>query len=431
MSRQIRRRWLWTLLCVLAVIGLKVGLEVGSDGTVKTAKADELRSDMNADGVVDLKDVKIFSDEYLEKDWDEVDWCAWLKYPWYYDDDMDEDEDEEDKEEGEKEGKKGKERKEDDGEEDEEDVVDLSELLAFIAEYFNCDQTPPTEPPSDPLAVVNANNHPVRVAWGPSGKLYVTDSEVGSVFIYDSSFIVVGEIKNLSNPLGVVVDSAGNIYVGLDGSDMVEVYAPDGVKFSQFGKGLIRMPNDLALDNEGRVYVADSKSDTVWIFGANGGVIKGLSSTENDEMKFDFPAAVEVGYYLDAGTGLEVGELYVVDQGNYLIKVFDLDANYLRSFGGEVRKGGMMGTTWYWKGKFVKAQSLIVDALGRVHVADSYMNNVQILDGETGAFIDSYGVAGNGRRQIDAPLDIAINALAQVAVANYGNARAEIIYTMP
>ena len=425
MNKHIRGSWFWTLFCVLAILGLKVGLEIASDGTVRTAEADEIRSDMNADGFVDLEDVKIFSDEYLDASWAEVDWCAWLKDPWYYDDDMDEAGDDEDEHEEEEE-KKGKESKEG----DDEDVVDLSELLAFIAEYFNCDEIPPTEPPVDPLAVVNANNNPVRLVWGPSGNLYVTDSKVRSVFIYDSSLVVTGEIKNLNRPLGIAVDGVGNIYVGLDGSDMVEVYAPNGVKFRQFGKGLIKMPNDLALDNEGRVYVADSESDTVWIFGVNGGVIKSISSTGNDGGEFDFCAAVAVGYYLDPTTGLEMGELYVADQGNYLVKVFDLDGYFLRSFGGEVRSG-MMGTNWKWKGKFVKAQSVIIDALGRVHVSDSYMNKVQILDAVSGAYLSSYGVAGIGPGKIEAPLDIAVNSLGQVAVANYGNARIEIIFTMP
>ncbi len=64
------------------------------------------------------------------------------------------------------------------------------------------------------------------------------------------------------------------------------------------------------------------------------------------------------------------------------VEVFDLDGNFLRSFGGNViEEGGMMGSKWVWHGKFVKVQSLAMDSNGYLHALDTYMNNVQILLG--------------------------------------------------
>jgi hypothetical protein len=79
----------------------------------------------------------------------------------------------------------------------------------------------------------------------------------------------------------------------------------------------------------------------------------------------------------------------------------------------------------------VKAQSLLVDKYARVHACDSYMSIVQILDPDTGSYVDSYGSFGKGTGELNLPLDIAIDDLGRVAVANSGNGRIEIIYTVP
>jgi hypothetical protein len=117
------------------------------------------------------------------------------------------------------------------------------------------------------------------------------------------------------------------------------------------------------------------------------------------------------------------------------VKVFDLQGNLLRSFGGFVEKGGMMGTTWYWEGKFVSLQSLavVMDGQGNplLHALDVYMNKVQILDANNGTYLNHYGEFGTGAGQLKLPLDIIINYSGDVIVANADNKRVEIIYSIP
>jgi len=72
------------------------------------------------------------------------------------------------------------------------------------------------------LSVTQPNNYPTRLAQGPDGKLYVSDAMAGSVFIYNPQLNLMGELKNLSGPLGVAVAGDGRIYVGSNGRDSVE-----------------------------------------------------------------------------------------------------------------------------------------------------------------------------------------------------------------
>jgi hypothetical protein len=314
-------------------------------------------------------------------------------------------------------------------------------LMDFIYENFECatgggpgdpndpndpgDPNDPNTPGEDPFQIAHSNRHPARLTWGPDGKLYVSDPSIGSVFIYDANIDLVGELKSLNTPLGVAVDDEGHIYVGSNGNDRIEVYDSNATQVRVMGEGRVRMPTDIVLDRSSNLYVADSKSKVVWVYDSNGNT---LSNIGNGDL--EFPISVEIAYR-DDGSGQEVGELYVCDQATKFILVFNLTGEFLRFYGGEVTSGGMMGTTYYWEGKFIKLQSLVVDSNERVHAIDCYMNKVQILNSQDGTFIDTYGEFGTSTGQLNLPLDIAINDLGQIAVANYDNERVEIIYTVP
>lgn len=277
----------------------------------------------------------------------------------------------------------------------------------------------------NPLAVMHFNHYPTRLALGPNGAYYVSDPKVNSVFIYDSGLNLKSELKGLYSPLGVAVDTNGFIYVGNAGIGNVEKYDSSGKLVAAFGQGTIRVPSDLALDAN-KLYVADSISNVVWVFNSDDGTL--LNTIRKGGLKS--PMAVAVSYYYDPA-GQLMGELFVADKGNYLVKVFDFEGNLLRSFGGFPTKGGMMGTTWNWKGKFISLQSLATDAYGNLHALDIYLNKIQILNPVTGAYISDYGVYGTGAGQLKLPLDIIINDAGNVVVTNSDNKRVEVIYTVP
>lgn len=273
---------------------------------------------------------------------------------------------------------------------------------------------------TDRLGIEHDNRYPTRVAKGPGGKLYVSDPRAGSVFVYGAGLALEGELKGLDRPLGVSVDAAGNVYVGDDGRDAVEVFNPAGVPVRQIGAGEIQMPNDLAIDSQGRLYVADSLGDTVRVYAAASGVwLRDIGTSGDGDGAMRFPAAVTVAYRDGAGGA---GELFVADQRNARVLVFDLDGQFLRSFGGSVPAFSRT-----WQGMFVRVQSLAVDDQGRVHAADSFLNRIQILDGDTGAYLGSYGGFGTAAGQLNVPLGIAVTGAGQVAVADSENHRVEIL----
>jgi DNA-binding beta-propeller fold protein YncE len=187
---------------------------------------------------------------------------------------------------------------------------------------------------------------------------------------------LVGELKGLNQPLGVSVDSLGNIYVGNNGTDNVEVYDSNGVKIATIGDGIIKMPNEMAFDLSGNLYVVDSVDNQIKVYDPQGQNIRNISA--------DTPISLAVSSYINS-SGQEVGELFVAEMRLARISVFDLEGNYIRSIG---RKVSTFGS--FWHGRFVKLQSLAIDSLGRLHALDCYLNKVQILDALDGTFLGSY-----------------------------------------
>ena len=255
------------------------------------------RSDLNKDDLVNIADLKIFSFHYLELNWETVDWC-----PFYIATAI-----------GEKFNDKPtsyyQER--------------FRTLIGFINDHFACDGGPLL------LKVENKPKSLARVAAATdgSGNYYFSDSRVGSVFIYNANLALIGELKNLSKPLGVAVDSQGYLLVGNNGRNNIEVYDPaDGNFLVSFGDGMVKMPTSITIGPEGKIFVTDSRSHNIHVFDPAYISLGTIGSQGAGESELNFPTDSVIINRLDEGT--PVHELYVADQGNQRIQVFDLQGNY-------------------------------------------------------------------------------------------------------
>ncbi len=147
--------------------------------------------------------------------------------------------------------------------------------------------------PARVIAGPLANLHsPTGLYVDASGFVYVADSAQGflstppdvQVFApnsngnLSSARVISGSNTNLAAPEGVVVDSAGNIYVANSGNNSIAVFAPNAsgnvapIRLIQGANTKLDAPCGLALDSAGYLYVGtlDAKTNgPVLVFAPN------------------------------------------------------------------------------------------------------------------------------------------------------------------
>jgi DNA-binding beta-propeller fold protein YncE len=360
-------------------------------------------SDLNEDGTVDQDDLILFSTNYLETNWASVDWCvfhgavlAGVDY---------------------------------DGKSTSYYLEHFVDLLDFINVHFVCGGT---EPPSDNLALENTPIDIARFTAAPQavGGFYVTDPAVGSLFVYDASLVPQAEIKDLNIPLGVAVDAQGRILVGNDGRNNIEVYDPStGELLAVLGNGLLAMPNAITLDAAGNIYVTDSKKHNIKIFDSTYNLIKTIGRAGEGEDELYFPINSKVVVHSVDGVA-NVPELFVADNGNRRVQIFDLDGNWKRSITFDGTPG--QGCNWagvcdvYGLPPFTRVQALDVDSQGRLHVIDGFTASVMVFDAVSGEFLGSYGEEGTGPGYLKLPRDLLITSTDNPVVIAGDGGRIEI-----
>lgn len=364
------------------------------------------KSDLNKDRVVDIADLEIFSARYLQRDLTVIDWCG------FYDAtvagvDFD------------SQSKKGETNKDkvSTGHSTAYYQKHFKMLLTFINDCYSCDAGLQRDPTM--LVVENDPRLLLRMAKSTddSGEIYITDPLVGSLFIYDAELLLIAELKGLDKPLGVAVDSHGNILIGNDGRDNIEVYDPyNGNLLAIFGQGLVIMPNSITTGPDGNIYVTDSRSHRVWVFDADFNFIRNIGSPGEGENEVYFPVDTEViTHNVD---GNPVQEVFIADQGNERIQIFDTGGKLLGKIGpGECGMSGCLPP------RLANLQALDVDSLGRLHALDNFEAVVSILDPTSGDYLGEYGEYGDGPGFLRMPLGLVISDTDQPIVTSGDGSR--------
>ncbi len=121
---------------------------------------------------------------------------------------------------------------------------------------------------------------PLGLVFDAAGNLYVTDlsGPFQKVLVIDRSAAVIrtlGDTEKLSFPNGVAVDGAGNVYVTDSNNGRLLMFGADGRVRAQVGRGSgqgnLGLPRGLAVDGSGRVFVADSTGQGVFVYRAPSG----------------------------------------------------------------------------------------------------------------------------------------------------------------
>jgi len=185
------------------------------------------------------------------------------------------------------------------------------------------------------------------------------------------------------------------------------------------------------VDSLGNIYVTDSLRHAVFVFDSSYNLIRTIGRAGQGQSDLDFPVDAEI---LVGNGEPNVAELFVADQKNNRVQVFDLQGNWLRSLTYKgIRKSGCdwMGNNCTNPGTpgFIRVQALDSDSLGRLHVLDNFNASVVILNPADGAYITSYGGYGTEAGLLAVPLDVRISESNMAIITAGDGDRIEVFVT--
>jgi DNA-binding beta-propeller fold protein YncE len=238
----------------------------------------------------------------------------------------------------------------------------------------------------------------------------------------------------LDEPGAVTLDASGNVYVADSANDRISVFSAAGPSFTRSfgwdvtppddmsgfetcttgtgcisadlggGAGQLHDPEDLAIDGSGNLYVADAFNNRISVFGSPATAPSFLRAFGGDVVPGP-PAGFEVctttcqvgspssgAGELNIPLGLArdgSGNLYVGDESNHRISVFNGTPSFVRAFGFGVDTGAgafqvcttasgcQIGTGGAAAGQLNFPEGVALDCRGAVWVADTFNNRVQ------------------------------------------------------
>jgi sugar lactone lactonase YvrE len=212
-------------------------------------------------------------------------------------------------------------------------------------------------------------------------------------------------------PNGIAVDSKGKVYVADSKVRAIFVVDVENGKYEMIKNGVegrFTWPTGLAIDDSDRIFVSDPGMHRVAIFAPD----RKIEGVINKEL------VSPAGLAIDNENRL----LYVADPELDQVLVFDADPPYkkIRALGTSGK-----GHTLTEPGEFAKPVAVAVDKDGNLYVSDTWNNRIEVFDAD-GNFIRTWGKAGDGVGYFARPKGVAIDSDGHVWVTDGVQQRVQV-----
>lgn len=200
------------------------------------------------------------------------------------------------------------------------------------------------------------------------GEIWASDL-AGNVYKYNKKgevLFTLGRRNGFKNPIGLAFDRKNSRFLIADSMlHKIFVYNRDGTPIASFGKagkenGEFYFPGDLAVDDEGNIYVSDSGNFRVQIFDSHFKFLKKFGEIGANANQFGRPKGIAVD---------SERNIYVVDAAANAIKIFNNDGQILL----------VLGSTGIAPGQFWLPVCLYMDEEDRLYTTETLNRRVQVF----------------------------------------------------
>lgn len=259
---------------------------------------------------------------------------------------------------------------------------------------------------------------PYSIVTDSRGRIIVSDPGAQGVHVFDFDqkkykFLSRQEkgLESLVAPQCVAVDATDNIYVTDSETGKIFVFGTNG-KFShtigslKYGEGFFKRPTGIAVDSQaGRIYVTDTLRNKIYVTDMKGSVLQTIGQKGSGDGEFNFPTELR----------LDGSDLIVVDAMNFRVQVFDRSGTFRYAIG---KLGDTTGSTFRPKG-------IGVDSEGDLYVVDGLWGIVQVFNRQ-GQLLYYFGQHGSAAGQFQLPAGLYIDRNDRIYVVDSLNQRVQV-----
>ncbi len=264
--------------------------------------------------------------------------------------------------------------------------------------------------------------NPAAVAVLPDNTRIILDPQNGYAYMRQTSDgIYIGNTGSVHNHVEyskfMTVDNRlnrmltshpGDWYNGPHSIRVTDVYGnTDGmwdIGTKGSGPGQFNNPTGVAVDNESRIYAADSGNNRIQVFDSKGNFLTAFGSSGSNPGQFSNPQGVAVD---------SDHRIYVCDKNNKRVQILQFDpASNTVSYTGMLTGKALQGPT-----------GIAIALSGRIYVTDSPANRVEEFSA-SGKWLRSYTSASGGYTgTLSNPTGIAVDSTGQVIVCDTNKKR--------
>lgn len=229
-------------------------------------------------------------------------------------------------------------------------------------------------------------------------------------------------------PHDVAVDGGGHVWIAV-ASRVLKFDATGnyvGQLGSDHGSGNDRfwIPNSVAFDSQGNIYVSDGSDIIVEAVGNHR--IQVLDSSGNYKATLGTTGTPGTGdYQLHAPAHIVIDDdvLYVADRGNHRVQIYDIQfsPSYTLTYVATIGQTGVRGSDNH---HFNAPRGVAVDA-NYIYVADTGNDRVQVFRKADRTYYATIGGPGQEDDRFDDPADVAVDASGYLYVADLWNTRVQ------
>ncbi len=310
-------------------------------------------------------------------------------------------------------------------------------------------------------------NNPTGVAIDAAGNVYISDTNnwrVRRISPLGMISTVAGNGFNgatgdgnlavnasISDPYGLALDAAGNLYIADASNRRIRRVTPSGIITTIAGTGLqgssgdgglaisatLNRPIAVTVDAAGNLYICDSSNHSIRRVNLASGIItkyagNGVPAFSGDggqatAASLQFPLAVAAD---------KTGNLYIADAGNNCIRRIGADG-VITTVAGTGNRAGFAGDGGLATGALLNIPSdVTVDSSGSLFIGDSGNNRIRRVDALSQIISTIAGGANNGfsgdggpatGSLLNFPWGVKVDATGTVYVADHSNQRVRMI----